>query len=287
MRLSDVWNNNTAGRLEMAKTNLSDYNLALELLKAKYDEMKEIETNSIHSEMKQLLKYSIGQVVTYVVTNIADKFVELKVNCSGSKTEPTVPAIALKYTTFPDLSVSHMGNAVICDIDFEQRCLNVFIQPTPAKIVRQIKNASQKATLITNVKVDQVIKGTIIYVCNRYALASLAGHAPGVVAYIPAKRHYNDFGKIDKLFTVGQDQQLVILHHFDGQFVLAVNQPKKMNKMIETLRKRTRSDVSSPTESNTTVNEPKPKKLKSDDSAPKSEPEVKIDHKRLVSAKLN
>ena len=234
MRLSDVWDKSQDSRVAISLSDLSNYNLALNSFKSKYENMEDIQSNLVHLEMKNLLNFSVGQVVTYIVTDILDKHIALKISLTGGKNEQTVPGLAFKYTQFDNLSVSHMGNAVVCDIDFEKRMLIVFIQPQSSKIVRQIRNC-QKNNFSKNIKLDQQIKGTIIYVCPRFALASLCGHAPGVLAYISSKRHYNDFGNAEKVFSIGEDYQFIVKHLNVNGFVLAVvnTQPKMLQKLRE------------------------------------------------------
>lgn len=227
MRLSDVWDRKSEAQVALMKSYTVDYSLAMELFKSKAanvsaENSSAVPENSFHAIMNKFISYSIGQVVTYVVTSITEEHIEVKISLTGSKNESTVSGLAVKYTDFADLSVSHMGNAVVCDYDFDRKALVVFIQPQPAKIVRQVRNAQKSKTFVKNIKIGQLIKGTVIYCGQRYVLASLAGHAPGVIAYIPSRRHQNDLSQIEKLFTVGEDYHFAVMHTDDTGRVIAI-----------------------------------------------------------------
>lgn len=225
MKLSDVWNRNSESSVRQMKSYIEDNTLALQLFKFKADkepaENSALLSNSFQYIVSKFIAYSIGQVVTYVITKITDDSISMMLSLTGSKNESTVAGVAMKYTDFEELSVSHMGNAVVCDFDFDRKAVVVFMQPQPAKIVRQVRN-SQKANTVKNIKVNQSIKGTVIYIGKRYVLASLSGHAPGVVAYIPSRRHENDLGQIEKLFTVGEDYHFVVKDIAHSDQVIAV-----------------------------------------------------------------
>lgn len=227
MRLSDVWDRKPEAQVTLMKSYTEDYSLAMELFKSKAanvssESLSTVPENSFHAIMNKFISYSIGQVVTYVVTSITDEHIQVKISLTGSKNESTVCGVAHKYTDFADLSVSHMGNAVVCDYDFDRKALVVFIQPQPAKLVRQVRNAQKSKAFVSNIKIGQLIKGTVIYCGQRYVLASLGGHAPGVIAYIPSRRHQNDLSQIEKLFTVGEDYHFSVMHTDDTARVIAI-----------------------------------------------------------------
>lgn len=212
MKLSDVWDKECTAKVELMQSYIDDYSLAVQLFKLKTQSDLSNQSdaqNSFQTLLKKLTSFFIGQVVTYVVTNITESNIEVKISLTGAKNELTVPGLAVKYAEFEELNVAQMGNAIICDFDFDRRTLLVFIQPQPAKVVKQVKNA-QKITGVKNIKIDQSIKGTVIYIGQRYVLTSLGGHVPGTIAYIPSRRHRNDFGQIEKLFTLGQDYHFLI-----------------------------------------------------------------------------
>ena len=230
MKLSDVWDGTNGAKIEVIKSYIADHCLALELFKCKVlAQESNTLNNSFQTIINKFVAYSIGQVVTYVVTKITNEAIEVKINLTGSKTEPTVSGLAVKYTNFDELSEAHMGNAIICDFDFDRKLILVYIQPYPSKIVRQVKNSS-KFDLEKNVKIGQLIKGTVIFIGPRYVLVVLGGHVPGLIAYVPSRRHQNDLGQIEKLYTIGQDYHFNIQHtNASGQIIAVLNTESKKN----------------------------------------------------------
>lgn len=223
MKLSDVWDKGPSAKVELMHSYLRDVCWALQLFQSK--SQIEVDPSNMHSlfqaTVNKFVPYSIGQVATYVVSNITSDNIEVKISLTGNKNDPTVSGLAINYTDFGELSVSHMGNAVICDFDFDRKLLLVFIQPQPAKLVRQVRN-SQKSNFVKNLKIGQSLKGTVIFIGPRYVLVALAGHAPGVIAYISARRHRNDLGQVEKLYSLGQDYHFTIQHIDSDQRVIAV-----------------------------------------------------------------
>ncbi|KAI2801942.1 Protein RRP5 [Blomia tropicalis] len=222
MKLSQVWDKDSIDRINMMKSYLKDYHLTTNLFQLRSKEIQSSDISEVESSFLESIKlfssYSIGEVVTFMITNINDDSIELKISKTGSKNEPTIRGMALRYTDFGDLNISQMGNAIVCDIDFDRKLMLVFIQPTPAKIIRQV----QSFTLV------RVI----------FLLRYLAMH-PGVIAHIPSRRHRNDLGKIESLYTIGEDYHFTIKMVDDNQHVIAIlNTNRKKESKNKKLAKK-------------------------------------------------
>ncbi|OTF76035.1 hypothetical protein BLA29_001482 [Euroglyphus maynei] len=197
MKLSDVYD--------------KDSNESIELLKSYLEQLESIQTsmkNTAEDESIRLLSsYSIGEVITFIVKEINDDQIKMDCSRTGNKNEPTVAGIVMKQESFTtdDLTISQMGMAIVCDIDFDGKNLLLFIQPKPAKLIRQVKNFQQLN--LAKIKPNQMIKGTVIHINSRYILTVLGGHLPGLIAFVPAKKHYNDQRHVEKLFTINHKLQ--------------------------------------------------------------------------------
>ncbi|KAH7639421.1 ribosomal RNA Processing 5 [Dermatophagoides farinae] len=228
MKLSDVWNRENS-------------NESIEMLKSYLNQLQCIRQSSMENKdedekIRLLTSYSIGEVITFVITEINDDHIKMDCSRSGCKNEPTVSGIAMKYETFPDLTISQMGMAIVCDIDFDRKNLILFIQSKPSKLIRLVKNFQR--TNLTKIKSNQLIKGTVIHVNPKYILTILGGHLPGLIAYVPSRKHYNDLRHVEKLFTINQSYQFMIEnfdnnedHHIAKVFVILYD--NQMKKSIE------------------------------------------------------
>ena len=85
--------------------------------------------------------------------------------------------IGLAQDTESDLKVGSSGIAVVAEIDFNKKFVVVIINP---KMAKQVKN-SIKINAISNAKCDQTVKSTVIHICNKYVLALMTGHVPGLI----------------------------------------------------------------------------------------------------------
>lgn len=215
-------------RIDILRNHLQEYNNLLKINQSNNDD-----------SIKKLSKYSIGQVVTYVITKIENDFIMANVSLTGNKNETTVSGMAFKYTNFSDLSMSQMGNAIVCDIDFEKKCLILFIEPKPAKLIRLVNNFAKSN--ISKIKLGQSIKGTVIYIAKKYVLVVFGGHAPGLLAFIPTIVHYNDLRQIKNLYSIGQSYQFLIEYFNEdlAQIFATLNDEKSNVKKNATKQKAT------------------------------------------------
>nr|XP_027204897.1 protein RRP5 homolog [Dermatophagoides pteronyssinus] len=231
MRLSDVWNKDSNESIEIFKSYLKQ----MECIRTSMKNMAENES------IRLLSSYSIGEIITFIITEINDDHIKMDCSRTGNKHEPTVAGIAMKHESFADLTISQMGMAIVCDIDFDRKNLILFIQSSPGKLIRQVKNF-QRSNL-AKIKPNQTIKGTVIHVNPKYILTILGGHLPGLIAYVPARKHYNDLRHVEKLFTINYSYQFMIKHfdYNDNHIEILVSlhdQTKKPNEVHkESLKK--------------------------------------------------
>lgn len=203
-----------------------------------YDKFLKINKSANDDSIKKLSTYSIGQVVTFVITKIENNFIMADVSLTGNKNESTVSGIAYKHTNFIDLSISQMGNAIVGDIDFEKKCLILFMEPKPTKLIRLVKNFSK--TNLSKIKLGQSVKGTVIHIAKKYALAVFGGHVPGLLAFIPIVAHYNDLRQIKNLYSIGQSYQFLIEYfNVDTNEVFATLNDEKSNIKENTAKNKT------------------------------------------------
>lgn len=223
MKLSDVWDKTDVAKVDLMKKYVHNYHLTLAQVRHKVASYKKRkanqggdteDNNTTDHSLEHLITYQVGQVVHYVVTDIVDNCVWLTISPVDAEGERAVRGLALIYCPAlgEQLQVAHVGQAVVCQHDWETRSLLVFIQPQPAALVRQVRKAGGGQASIERVKVAQSIKGTVFFVGRHYGLAALAGHAPGLVVTIPVRRHCNDLGGLGKLFTLEESYHFKIEH---------------------------------------------------------------------------
>lgn len=238
MRLSDVWDKSPKDSVQYLTSLLLDHDLAVKQFKNKLagesdEESSQKENkknkkqpmNSYDVATKKMVKYTAGEIVTYIVVGIHEKYFDVGIRplVPGEGKAETTSAIAFKYTDFPDMKVNYTGQAVVCDADYKNKNMIVFIQPHPGKIIKQIKNALARGNADQIVKSDQTIKGTVIYIGCQYVLACLGGHAPGVVIHVPTNRHHNDFSHLERFYQVGEEYHFVIKSVQDGRIIGVMN----------------------------------------------------------------
>ncbi|CAG2171069.1 unnamed protein product, partial [Oppiella nova] len=226
LKLSHVWNNEDNpfdDRVQWFANYNVDKTLAVDLIR-----------KNVSDSRQKVSNFRIGEVVSYRIRQSDDsEEVVCDVRHSNEKKGQSVRGLVVKteinvVAAEIAYKVGASGFAVVVDIDFDEQRVVVVIDP---KIVKQIKNAT-KIKAISCVKCEQIIKSTPIYICNQYVLVVLSGHAPGLLAYVPAKRHPNDISGISHLFSL-TDTYHVIIKSVSNDGVIAVLKPHENQHIMK------------------------------------------------------
>ena len=220
LKLSHVWNKKQdpfSDRVFMFENWIQDMDLALHSFQKNFSDINH-----------KLSNLQIGRIVFYRVIEVNDSQIICEVRLENDKKENSVKGLAISEESEQQPKVGSSGIGFIVNIDFVNKEVVIMIRP---KLVKQVKN-SLKINAISSVKCEQTLKCNAIYICDKYVLAVLSGHAPGLIAYIPSKRHLNDITGVSTLFSMSQTYHVVIKSVLMNS-VIAVLKSQNDNKSIK------------------------------------------------------
>ncbi|XP_052228949.1 protein RRP5 homolog isoform X2 [Dreissena polymorpha] len=116
-----------------------------------------------------------------------------------------------------DISVGDTLHCVVLYIDLNKQCLEVAFT---SQLVKDVIKRYQAKKHTEQAKVSQTVKSCVLMVKDDYVLVSLKGHCRGQLAYLPARRHWNDVLEKHQ-YEAGQENSVVI-KSVEGGVVLAM-----------------------------------------------------------------
>ncbi|CDW53900.1 protein RRP5 [Trichuris trichiura] len=107
--------------------------------------------------------------------------------------------------------------AVILFVDYENQVLEVAIR---GKVVRKCQRMSGKLAADI-VRLKQELNAQVVLIKSNLILVLISGHGSGLMCYMPARLHYNDFGVEASKYRIGQTLKVYVEDLSDNRVLVA------------------------------------------------------------------
>ncbi|XP_053407461.1 protein RRP5 homolog [Mercenaria mercenaria] len=197
LRMKDCYHGNTEIGIELTWNYLKERKRLLESLQKTKDKglLTKVEFGSVH------------KVTITKVTKIG-AICELE---NGIKAIVTKDHMPFKE----EVSEGQTLDSVVLYVDLKQNCVEVSLD---SKLVPPVKKRLEKDDLQA-ARVDQILQSKVVLIKDDFIVVKLSGHAKGQLAYLPARRHWNDVLEKHQ-YTVGQENKVKI-KRVEGDLILA------------------------------------------------------------------
>uniref|UniRef100_A0A5S6QFY1 S1 motif domain-containing protein n=1 Tax=Trichuris muris TaxID=70415 RepID=A0A5S6QFY1_TRIMR len=175
--------------------------------------LAELETVRLCSGATGLIDFRISQICNVRVVACHERLLQCVVVNS------TVQAIVMACHMEGAASNYEIGSehpAVILFIDYKDEILEVAIR---SKLVRKCQRISGKVAADI-VRPKQEFNAQILLIKSNLILLSLSGHGSGLICYMPARLHYNDFGVEASKYRVGQTLKVFVQGFLDDRVLV-------------------------------------------------------------------
>ncbi|WAR20714.1 RRP5-like protein [Mya arenaria] len=197
LRMQDCYHGNTETGLDITEAHLSDRQKLLDI-EARAEGMR-----------GTLARIPVGSVHKVMVTQVTDLGVIGQLE-SGVKV-----VVTKAHMKGVEVGEGESVHGAVLYIDLNKQCVEVSLLPQLVKDVDKrtsAKNTPEKA------KVGQKVKCVVLLVKDDYVLVSLKGHCRGQLAYLPARRHWNDV--LEKFQYEAGQENAIIIKRIDGETIL-------------------------------------------------------------------